>query len=212
MDAGGAAGAAPTEPPYTVTKLLDDMEDGDGQLSAGNGDWYVLRDESAGVITPPQGEPFTMTLLTSPRGKSTHAAHVEVAGFTGWGAAIGFDFTYVNMQRQPYDLADFRALRFWTRATEAAPLRLQLPNADTDPFGNRCSGTEGDNACYAHFSHGFEADTEWREVTIRFDDLRQAGAGRRAESFDRRRVFSVFFVLPSKQDLELFIDDVALVK
>lgn len=209
--AGGGGGEG-SEPEYTESFLVDDMEDGDSGLSQTNGDWYVLRDMSAGVITPPYGVPFTMTPLTPARGKSEWAAQVQVAGFQGWGAALGFDFVYVNMQRQPYSLEDYRAVRFWARASEEAELKLQAPNVDTDPFGNRCSGTTGDNACYAHFTTAFTVGTEWRRVTIPFADLRQEGVGRRAESFDTERVFSLFFLIGPKQELSVAIDDVTLVK
>ncbi len=208
---GGEAGAS-AEPGYTESHLLDDMEDGDSSLLETNGDWYVLRDTSVGVITPPYGVPFTMTPLMPARGTSKWAAQAQVAGFQGWGAAIGFDFVYLNQERQAYDLEDFRAVRFWARASKAVQLKLQMPNVDTDPFGGRCSGTEGENACHAHFTKAFTVDAEWREVTIPLSELRQEGAGRRAESFDQHRVFSVFFVIGPKQELSVSIDDVALVK
>lgn len=212
-EAGGAGGAVlEPEPEYTESFLVDDMEDGDSQLLETNGYWYVLRDPSAGVITPPYGVPFTMTPLAPARDGSGWAAQVQVAGFQGWGAAFGFDFVSLNMQRQPYSLEDYVAVRFWARATKQTELKLQVPNADTDPYGNLCSGTEGENACYAHFTRAFTVGTEWREVTIPFRDLQQEGAGRRAESFDSQRVFSLFFVVGPKQELSVAVDDVRLVK
>lgn len=210
-NAGGAGGAG-SEPDYTESYLVDDMEDGDSGLIHTSGDWYVLRDMSAGVITPPSGVPFTMTPLMPARGESEWAAQVQVAGFQGWGAVFGFDFVYVNMQRQPYSLEDYRAVRFWARASEETELKLQAPNVDTDPFGNLCSGTTGDNACYAHFTKAFTVGTQWRQVTIPFAELRQEGVGRRAESFDTERVFSLFFLIGPKRELSVAIDDVALVK
>jgi len=209
--AGGAGGAQP-EPDYSESYLVDDMEDGDSGLLQTNGDWYVLRDMSAGVITPAFGVPFTMTPLAPARGESQWAAQVQVAGFQGWGAAFGFDFVYLDMVRQPYSLEDYVAVRFWARATKETELKLQVPNVDTDPNGNRCSGTEGDNACYAHFTKAFSVGTEWREVTIPLRELRQEGAGRRVESFDSQRVFSLFFVVGPKQELSVAVDDVRLVK
>ncbi|RYZ09799.1 MAG: hypothetical protein EOO73_02650 [Myxococcales bacterium] len=212
--AGGEAGTGGSgpDPEYTTSSLIDDMEDGDSGLAETNGDWYVLRDASVGVVTPPQGIPFTMTPLTPPRGDSHWAAQVQVAGFQGWGAAFGFDFVYVEMKRQPYSLEDFEALRFWVRASSETELKLQVPNADTDPFGDRCLGTEGENACFAHFSAAFAAGPEWREVTIAFRDLRQEGVGRTAASFDAQHVFSVLFVVGPKQELSVAVDDVRLVK
>lgn len=212
-DVGGAAGEGMgPDPVYTTAELIDDMEDGDSGLLSTNGDWYVLRDMSAGVITPAYGVPFTMTELMPARGDSERAAQVTVVGFNGWGASVGFDFNYVNMQRHEYDLHDFRALRFWARATKPVELKLQMPNVDSDPYGNLCLGTTGDNACYDHFSQTFSVGTEWAEVTIPFSSLRQAGTGRRAQSFDQHRVFSVFFGIGPKQDVTYAIDDVALVK
>lgn len=212
-ETGGAAGeSSGPDPVYSVSELIDDMEDGDSGLLNTNGDWYVLRDNSAGIITPPYGIPFTATELMPARGESKYAAQVTVKGFNGWGASVGFDFNYVNAQRYEYDLHDFQALRFWARATKSVELKLQIPNVDSDPYGNRCLGAEGDNACYDHFSKAFSVGTEWTEVTIPFSSLRQQGTGRRAESFDAHRVFSVFFGIGPKEDVTYAIDDVALVK
>lgn len=213
-EAGGTGGDDPgPEPVYTVSELLDDMEDGDSNLLSTNGDWYVLRDATAGgMITPPYGVPFTMTTLMPARGDSKRAAQIAIKGFNGWGASVGFDFIYVNMQRAEYDLDDFQAVRFWARASKPVELKLQIPNADSDPLGNRCVGTEGENACYDHFTKAFSVGTEWQEVTIPFGSLRQAGTGRRAESFDQHHVFSVFFGVGPKQDVTYAIDDVQLVK
>jgi hypothetical protein len=189
------------------------MEDGDSELLTMNGDWYVLRDMTAGaVITPPVGVPFTMTDLVPARGKSQRAAQISVQGFNGWGASVGFDFRYVNQERVEYDLGSAKGVHFWARASKPTELKLQLPNVDSDPYGNRCGGTEGPNACYDHFTKAFSVGTEWTEVTIPFSALKQAGTGRRAESFDSHRVFSVFFVIGPKQDVTYVIDDVSLVE
>lgn len=89
----GSAGAMPV---FTSSKLIDDMEDGNNTLLDTNGDWYVFKDSSAGTIAPPTGTDFTMTALVPTRLLSTKAAHVAVSGFNVWGAAMGFDFSYLN--------------------------------------------------------------------------------------------------------------------
>ena len=207
--AAGAAGGPPT-PVFTMSRLVDDMEDGNATLLASNGDWFVLKDESNGTITPAKGEPFTMSSLMPARGQSTKAAAVTVSGFTGLGAAFGFDFSYAMGVRQPIDLKEALGVRFWAKASKATTVVLQLPNADTDKLGGKCSGT-GTNACDAHWSKPFPVGTSWTETTIAFADLSQTLSGRHVPSFDKQHVFSAFFVIGANQALTLWVDDLALV-
>jgi hypothetical protein len=209
----GSAGEPPgtVDPVFTVSKLIDDMEDGNKALLDSNGDWYVFKDKSSGTIEPQAGMPFTMSALSPARDDSTQSVKITVSGFTGWGAACGFDFGYVNGVRQPHDLEDFQALRFWAKASKPTTVKLQMPTGDTDPLGGKCSGT-GDTACFAHFTKSFSVGTDWREVTILFDDLKQEAAGLHVPAFDHHAVYSTFFVFGPNQSISIWIDDVALVR
>lgn len=203
--------SGPVTPVFTESKLIDDMEDGNAQLLETNGDWFVVKDDTNGTITPAKEEKFTMALLTPARGASTKAASVTVSGFTGWGAAMAFDFLYASGGgRQPIDLKEALAVRFWAKASKATTLRLQLPNADTDSAGGNCSG-DGDNACNAHWTKSFKVGTSWQETTVLLSDLKQDLAGRHVESFDKSKVYSCFFVIGGNQSISVWIDDIALV-
>ncbi len=211
-DAGGAGDdSGPELPIFTVSKLIDDMEDGNAQLLETNGDWFVIKDGTNGTITPGKDKPFTMTALSPGRGKSTKAAVVSVAGFTGWGAGFGFDFAYGSTGRTPIDLGPALAVRFWAKASKATSVRFQLPNADTDPLGGKCSGEEGDSACNAHWTKPFQLSTEWQETTILLGDLEQELEGRRVPTFDKQHVYSALFILAPNQTVTVWIDDIALV-
>jgi Carbohydrate binding domain (family 11) len=212
---GGNSGAAgesgePEVPIFTMSKLLDDMEDGNATLLEGNGDWFVFKDTTAGTITPAKGDPFAMSALTPARGKSTRAASVTVSGFTEWGAAFGFDFAYTAGVRQPTDLKEALAIRFWAKASKATTVRFQMANADTDPLGGKCDGA-GDNACNAHWTRAFKVDNEWKETTVVFADLKQDLPGRHVPTFDKQHVYSSFFIIGPNQAVTVWVDDVALV-
>jgi hypothetical protein len=209
-EAAAGDGNEPTAPVFTMSKLIDDMEDGNATLLETNGDWFVFKDTTGGTITPPQGPAFKMSLLTPARGQSTRAASVAVSGFTDWGAAFGFDFVYSNEVRQPIDLKEALGIRFWAKASKATTLRLQLPNADTDVLGGECEGT-GENACNAHWERSFKVDTAWKETTIAFAELKQVLTGRRVPTFDKHHVYSTFFVIGPNQAVTVWIDDIALV-
>jgi hypothetical protein len=193
-----------------MSKMIDNMEDGNATLLETNGDWFVFKDASGGTITPAKNQPFTMATLMPARGDSTRAAAVTVSGFTDWGAAFGFDFSYAAGVRQQADLKEALAVRFWAKASKAVNVRLQLPNADTDALGGKCSGT-GDNACGAHWSKVFKVGTTWKETTILFSDLRQDLAGRHVTGFDKQHVYSTFFVIGPNQSVTVWVDDIALV-
>jgi hypothetical protein len=179
-------------------------------LLGSNGDWFVIKDATAGIITPAKGEPFLMSALSPARGQSTKAVEVTVSGFTGWGAAAGFDFSYVAAIKQPTDLKEALAVRFWAKASKVTALRFQMPNGDTDALGGKCSGT-ADNACSAHFTKAFGVGKEWKETTILFSDLQQDLPGRRVPIFDKQNVYGAFFVIGPNESVTVWIDDLALV-
>ena len=209
-DGGMGGDDKPTEPVFTVSELIDDMEDGDATLLGSNGDWFVIKDATGGIITPAKGEPFLMSSLSPARDASTKAVAVTVSGFTGWGAAVGFDFSYVAAIKQPTDLKQALAVRFWAKANKVTSVRFQMPNQDTDALGGKCSGT-ADNACNAHFTKAFAVGTEWKETTVLLSDLQQDLPGRRVPSFDKQHVYSSFFVIGPNESVTVWIDDLALV-
>lgn len=211
VNVGGTVAVAGAPPVFTSSKLIDNMEDGNSSLLETNGAWYVFRDNSGGSITPPYQAPFTMGVLSPPRGTSDKAAMVKVANFTGWGAAFGFDFLYKAAVRQQYDLLDYRAVRFWTRSTVAQDIRFQVTNIDTDILGGRCTES-GATACGAHWTQAFASTTAWSQVTILFANLKQDMAGLKAMSFDQHHVYSMFFVIEPKQSVTVTVDDIELVK
>ncbi len=209
-DAAGGEASVPPAPVFTVSKMIDDMEDGNATLLETNGDWFVFKDATSGTISPAKGVPFVMSALSPARGASKMAAAVTVSGFTDWGAAFGFDFSYVTGVRQQTDLGPALAVRFYAKANKPTSVRFQVPNADTDTLGGKCSGT-GDSACNAHWSKVFAVGTAWTETTISFSDLRQDLPGRHVASFDKRHVYSTFFVIGPNQSVTVWIDDIALV-
>ncbi|RYZ02705.1 MAG: hypothetical protein EOO73_30555 [Myxococcales bacterium] len=208
----GEGGEPPVvvEPVFTMSKLVDDMEDGNATLLSSNGDWFVFKDKTAGTIVPPKEMPFTMSALVPARGASTKGAAVTVSGFTGWGAAFGFDFSYAMGVRRPNDLGPALAVRFWAKASKATTVRLQLPNADTDAVGGKCT-TTGEEACGAHWTKAFKVETAWKETTVQFAELAQDLPGRHVPTFDKQHVYSLFFIIGPNQSVTVEVDDVALV-
>ena len=211
VNLGGTVGVAGAPPVFTSAKLIDNMEDGDAKLLTTNGDWYVFKDASMGSITPAYGTPFTMGTLSPPRGTSDKAAVVKIADFSGWGAAFGFDFVYKENVRQQYDLGDYRAVRFWTQASAPTEIKFQVTNVDTDTLGGKCSGSAA-KACGDHYTQAFAATPMWRQITILFSNLKQAGTGLPTMGFDQQHVYSMFFVLPPKTTVTAIVDDIELVK
>jgi hypothetical protein len=204
---------ADARPPSVSEEIIDDMEDGDEEIrpvAGRRGAWFTLNDGTVGAVQTPAGA-FTMSPIQSGRGSSMMAARTSGHGFKLWSPLFGFWMNKLSAGlKQTYDARKYTGISFWARtnATSPLPVRLLVPNADTDPDGKIC-GEAGSGGCSDHFGKNFTATSQWTQHTIRFADLTQAGWGRKVDEFDPKSTYGIEFQFNVGTEFDCWIDDVS---
>ncbi len=196
--------------------LIDDMEDGDGQIcprAGRTGHWVAFHD-GTGTLSVPYGPIQAMRVIPGCRGRSRQALHFKGEAFREWGAGVA-----AKLGRHggaAYDLSGFSGIRFWARAESPVRLRVSVATRDTldASYGGDCSAPPG-QVCDNHFAAYRAVGREWANYTVRFDTLEQGGWGVKAK-FDLSRATELHFVVPRPEQardvsFEVWLDDVALV-
>jgi len=118
---GDMPSAVPTAPeaPLPMDFVLDDFEDGDGDLSSEGfaGSWRTYSD-GTGTVTPAVDSPIVPV---------DGAVHVSGSGFSTWGVGLSIDLDTSSGQRQPADLSAYRGLSVRARGTGSIDVELVLP-------------------------------------------------------------------------------------
>jgi hypothetical protein len=215
----GVSGAASTqggEPPMGDGVSIDDMEDGDAQLTredSRNGYWYTGSDDSATAVIVPPKDAYTMIELPDgDRSASVYSAHLKATGCKGWGSVLGCNFIEQATKVMPYDASQFCGVQFWGKAAAAVSVRFSVPDVDTHPEGGVCQPTGPSNqACYDHFNTSFTFTTAWKSFSAKFTELQQTSSGYHPADgkFKADQVFSLEWALPGTtgNTYEIWIDD-----
>lgn len=182
----GAAGETQTgeagAPAVTDDALVDDMEDGDAQVTIAQGRtgfWYVGNDGTIGGMQEPSSGAFQMAELAElERPNSRYAAHMKVSGFTGWGSVIGFNLVESLGHVEPYDASAYCGVSFWAKAKTATSVRFRLPDESTHQAGGVCvvGGGAGQD-CYDHFGKSVALASFWQQFSAKFTEFAQLGSG-----------------------------------
>ncbi|MEE9385413.1 MAG: hypothetical protein V3V08_18555 [Nannocystaceae bacterium] len=165
------------------TALIDDLDDGDGQIAevgGRRGAWYVYNDVADGLSpgaqqVPPAGGDF----LPASGGAegSAFCAQTSGSGFGSWGAGIGVDLNDDGEgEKHAFDASGYTGIRFMARGnTEirfSGMIASVLPVAD----GGSCqAGPEA--ACYDAHGTKITLGSEWQQYSIPFSQLLQEGWG-----------------------------------
>ena len=210
---GGSAGTGGVVNPPTGVDMLDDMEDGNFYLSPKPprfGYWYVAGDTTVGAKLPKIEA--LVSALSPARESSTSAVHFEASGFKGWGASVGLSFADASQKRAAYDAGTALGISFWIRGSVAdnTKLKVQLPILGTDPSGKQCGATD-QGQCLDHFATQITVTSEWKEVTILFSALHQAGWGVPLGAFDPAQMLGIEWSA-GVANLDVWIDDLALLR
>ncbi len=193
--------------PLCEDGMLDDGEDGNGQIIKKNGRdgyWFTFAD-TEGTKIEPRG-PFEMTEGGRPGAPPSHN-HAYVSGRTAPAgkslyAGVGFALTNPKM---PFDLSRAQGIQFWAKGP--GRVRFKMPDINTDPTGDRCTD------CYNDFGVDIYLSDHWERYTVPFDAMeQQPGWGDRAPHLASGGVMAVQwqFTTPDAE-FELAFDDIALV-
>jgi hypothetical protein len=189
---------------------IDDMEDDDGYIivhCGRSGTWYTYND-GTGSQVPPEGTLPTPSIIVGGRGSSMYAMDTTGAGFTSWGAGIGFNFIDGGPS---YDASAWSGVQFWARSggSTGKTLRMAIADHDTDARGGVCTTKTG--GCGDHFKANVDITTTWTLYTVHFADLMQSGWGYVVPSFDANAIYGVQWGIDSGSPFDVWIDDVAFV-
>jgi hypothetical protein len=192
---GGATftcGAPPRS--FGTQTLIDDMEDGDGNIlpiDGRSGVWFTYNEGlSNGYQYPVPGSDFTMLNVPRDATGGVYVANTFGKGFSTWGAGMGF----VINNGCPYDASRRSGIHFFARSDLGpAQLLVLLPTAATTPTDNH--GTcipVTTSSCYDDYQVMLNLDENWQEEYVSYAGLQQLGWGTPV-SFDPSTLMGVNF-------------------
>jgi len=157
--------------------LIDDLDDGDGDLPLNdgrNGFWYADSDGTGEFIPPSvrttNCDPTYRYLPTNGR------ACISGRGFRDWGAGIGLALRNgPNCTSCNYDVTALRGVSFTISATTPGSIRFLVITADTHEA--KWGGTCTSNQCTDSYGVAVQVTAAPRAVQVAWSDLSQMGWG-----------------------------------
>jgi hypothetical protein len=146
--------------------LIDDFEDGNGQLAllgGRDGYWWVAKADHATVTLPASG------FSPSDGGADGSATAARFVGRTDhrdqWGAAMGVNFLASGF----YDASKYAGVGFAIKASQpSVNVRVKLPDVSSHPEGSVCSAE-----CWNSFGRELIVGTEWTKLSFTWSELSQ---------------------------------------
>ncbi|HXK19003.1 MAG TPA: hypothetical protein VNG33_14425, partial [Polyangiaceae bacterium] len=213
--AGGAAGAAgaagqPVNLPTDSFDLIDDVEGAFPHLpqrEGRNGVWFGVHDDTYGQLVGPHA-----VALEPARGTSHFAAGINGAGFTGWGAQLG---VALRSPSAAYDATSYCGLRFLAKGSGAG-WTLLVSDRTSVPEGGICvdGSADPEQSCYNFVGKSFGVGQSWREIKIRFDDLRWVPNAASPRRLETDALYDIVFNFYDAQGgaFQLLVDDLSFIE
>lgn len=191
--------------------LIDDMEDGLGDICSMNGrrgGWYTVGDGTSTDLTPEAGTNFSPTLIgDGKRGTSRYAAHFTGSGFTAWGALMGFSFTDQDLARKPYDASTTGGIKFWMKSNVPVSVNFLVPETVLPRDGGDCADTATALNCNNHFSFEITApSSNWTEYEVPYLALSQIGG---SATWNPRLLLGIEFLVRPGTQFDVWVDDIS---
>jgi len=207
--AGGGAGGQLATLPTEAFDLIDDVEGLFPELpqkQGRNGGWFGVHDRSNGQLLAPSA-----VALVPARGTSHFAAGISGAGFTDWGAQLG---VALKSPAAGYDASRYCGLRFLAKGSGAG-WSLLVSDRTSVPVGGVCveGSWDPEQACYDYVGRNFAVGSAWREVKVRFDELRLRQDPASARRLDSSALYDILFNFYDAEGgaFELLIDDLSFI-
>ena len=170
------ASCASTAASMGAMPLIDDFEDGNGDVTAIDGrvgGWYLSTD-TTGTTTPKAGAPVPET-----GGMPGKAVHVSGSGLTGWGASLSAS---VTVPMGCYDASKYTGITVMLKGTGSVQVSVLTAAVRSAPEGMR-----------NHFKKSVTLTGEWTPVTISFSELTQPGGWGVMVPFDATKIYGIDF-------------------
>jgi hypothetical protein len=182
--------------------LIDDFEDGNGQIlvdEGRDGYWHIVSDNSENgqlsMDDPPLPE-------SGGPNQSSRALHLAGSNFTEWGAGFSVE---LRAESLPYDASSYAGLKFWARGAPA--LRVIFVQQDL-ATGHACATCSmSSTECGSFYGQQITLTDTWTQYTIPWAELGQATAG--ITPFAPSQLMLLNFETPAAEQFELWLDDVS---
>lgn len=186
--------------------LLDDLEDGDGQITLADsraGYWYTYKDEGTEIepadsFKPAEGGANGSKFAA--RMKGTIGTDVQYP-FAGMG------FLFVD-PKGAYDVSSCEGIKFFAKKGEEGDttnMRLKVGDVNTVPEGGVCK------ECYNDFGRDVLLTDEWTEITAPFFEMKQEPYwGESQPGLVTTHVYQVQFQVVARGTFDVWVDDISL--
>ena len=209
--ASGSGGSASlpngcTDTPQGKLALIDDFDDGNSVAAFEpnrEAYWFTIHDDTAGTITPPLDfAPVAGGL------RGSLGAHVNVEGYSAWGAAFIVNISHKEALRCPYNASAFKGLRFAARGHGAVRVQAAMPGVIDKEYGGSCDPAQGQICNDGHGSFVTLTD-DYRVVELPWSDFQQRNYGTPV-AFEPKTIMAVQFELEALElPIDLWVDDLA---
>jgi hypothetical protein len=190
--------------------MIDDLEDGDGEIPQSGGRigfWYTFNDGTmTGMQVPAESGDFTG--IAGGAGGSAYCANTSGKGFLEWGAGMGFDFNSTGLTKAKYDASAYTGIRFEAKGN--VPMRVGVSELAVIPMadGGSCvpSTVEG-MMCDDSHGKNIMLTSQWKTYDLPFAMLTQEGWGKKVD-FDPATLTGVQFTTGKNLMFDISVDDV----
>jgi len=199
--------------PVDPSALIDDLEDGNGQIAqvgTRNGSWWISTDGTDGIVTPEADMAPPAERILGKRCDSEFGMHITGADFSEWGAVFSLGFRYTDKE-EPIDVSEFDGVMLWARVgeTHSSNVRIQFQDSTSHIEGGKCNPEDGNpDSCWDGWGTDLEPlGPEWQLYKIRFSTLAQRNFGLQGEAIDLENVYAIDFSLDANAVFDVWIDD-----
>ena len=186
--------------------LMDDFEDGDGNILPNDGrfaGWYLANNGTC-TLTPAQGLilPEAPVPGATVNNASKYAMHVTATGCSGFnGPSLQTPFNLFGIAGCAYDASQYDGMYFWAtgnvlQLTVAVGLTTTIPTK----YGGTgtCAQDATDKGCWDAFNTYVRLTPDWKLYSFKWSDLRQAGFGTKTP-WDAKLTASIYISVSGNQ-------------
>jgi hypothetical protein len=200
---GATAKACPGGVRIAADGLIDDLEDGNTQLSKldnRDGYWWRAHDEKGSVIMPDEVTPVEAGPGGTGMAMYFHGHTVSTEG--AWGVNFGANLSTAGT----YDGSKYVGITFKAKVGSGSTkkVRFKVGDVNTHKDAGVCK------ECWNHFGKDMTFTTEWQPYQVLFTELRQAdGWGDpRPPSITVDKLYSIDWSIEGGANFEIWVDDV----
>ncbi len=195
--------------PCGAEGLIDDGEDGNNQVAVREGRsgyWYTYADEGSTVTPTPGAQGGTFAMAEGGANGSGYAARMQGRVGTGSIVYAGLGFSLLD-PKDAYDASRYGGIRFYARRGGGSdvPVRVKLPDRNTDPDGGRCQ------ECFNDFGAVLNLTETWTEYVLAFASAVQDESwGDQFSRLTPSAIYSLQWQVNSPgADFDVWVDDIA---